>query len=153
MQTVRALTAAFCLACIGAELTAQLVDAGWARQCIKALAGLYILVVLLRQLTGAAGTFSVPAAASAAPADLGSPEQLLLTQAETRLKDSLQQTIRQTWGTEAGLQIRLTSDGTAAQAQQVWVEFRPECPAEMQEQILNFLEQELGTRPERQEEA
>lgn len=107
MQTVRALTAAFCLACIGAELTAQLVDAGWARQCIKALAGLYILVVLLRQ----------------------------------------------TWGTETGLQIRLTSDGTAAQAQQVWVEFRPECPAEMQEQILNFLEQELGTRPERQEEA
>ena len=93
----------------------------------------------------------MPAAASAAPADLGSPEQLLLTQAETRLEDSLQQTIRQTWGTETGLQIRLTSDGTAAQAQQVWVEFRPECPAEMQEQILNFLEQELGTRPERQE--
>ena len=39
---------AFCLACVCAELLVQLVEAGWARRCIKVVAGLYILTVLLR---------------------------------------------------------------------------------------------------------
>ena len=39
---------AICLACVCAELLVQLVEAGWARRCIKVVAGLYILTVLLR---------------------------------------------------------------------------------------------------------
>lgn len=39
---------AFCLACVCTELLVQLVEAGWARRCIKVVAGLYILTVLLR---------------------------------------------------------------------------------------------------------
>ena len=156
MQAFQRAAAVFCMACIGAELVGLFAGQSWAGRCIKAVAGLYILAVLLAQLPHLPGrvltAFSgntAPAALSAAQSDALETE--ILTGAETRLEDSLQQTIRQIWGTETGLQIRLTSDGTAAQAQQVWVEFRPECSAEMQEQILNFLEQELGTRPERQE--
>ena len=42
---------AFCLACVCAELLVQLVEAGWARRCIKVVAGLYILTVLLRAIS------------------------------------------------------------------------------------------------------
>ena len=36
---------AFCLACVCAELLVQLVEAGWARRCIKVVAGLYICLL------------------------------------------------------------------------------------------------------------
>ena len=42
---------AFCLACVCTELLVQLVEAGWARRCIKVVAGLYILTVLLRAIS------------------------------------------------------------------------------------------------------
>ena len=45
MQPLERAVAIFCIACICAELTTQLAGSTWARRCIKAVAGLYILVV------------------------------------------------------------------------------------------------------------
>ena len=48
MQTLKSAAVVFCTACICAELLARLTGNNWARRCIKAVAGLYILVVLLQ---------------------------------------------------------------------------------------------------------
>lgn len=48
MQPLERAAAIFCIACICAELTTQLAGSTWARRCIKAVAGLYILVVFAR---------------------------------------------------------------------------------------------------------
>ncbi len=46
MQPLERAVAIFCIACICAELTTQLAGSTWARRCIKAVAGLYILECL-----------------------------------------------------------------------------------------------------------
>ena len=48
MHAFQTAASAFCIACICAEITTLLVGAGWAGRCIKAVAGLYILVILFR---------------------------------------------------------------------------------------------------------
>ena len=50
MQAFQRAAAVFCMACIGAELVSLFGGQGWAGRCIKAVAGLYILAVLLAQL-------------------------------------------------------------------------------------------------------
>ena len=44
MQALERAAAVFCTACICAELAARFVGPGWGQKCIKAVAGLYILV-------------------------------------------------------------------------------------------------------------
>ena len=46
MHAFQTAASAFCIACICAEITTLLAGAGWAGRCIKAVAGLYILVIL-----------------------------------------------------------------------------------------------------------
>ena len=48
MHAFQTAASAFCIACICAEITTLLAGAGWAGRCIKAVAGLYILVILFR---------------------------------------------------------------------------------------------------------
>ena len=48
MQTLKSAAVVFCTACICAELLARLTGNSWAQRCIKAVAGLYILVVFAR---------------------------------------------------------------------------------------------------------
>lgn len=84
MQTLKAAAVVFCTACIGAELVARLTGSGWARQCIKVVAGLYILVVLLQtapQLRAEVQSFTVP---EAAPAQLGTLEELVQAELAAR---------------------------------------------------------------------
>lgn len=50
MQAFQRAAAVFCMACIGAELVSLFGGQSWAGRCIKAVAGLYILAVLLAQL-------------------------------------------------------------------------------------------------------
>ena len=45
MQALERAAAFFCTACICAELLSRFVGQGWGQKCIKAVAGLYILVV------------------------------------------------------------------------------------------------------------
>lgn len=50
MQAFQQAAAVFCMACIGAELVSLFAGQSRAGRCIKAVAGLYILAVLLTQL-------------------------------------------------------------------------------------------------------
>lgn len=84
MQTLKAATAVFCTACICAELVAQLTGSGWARQCIKAVAGLYILVVLLQaipQLRADIQSFSLP---EIPPVSMGTLEDAIQAELDAR---------------------------------------------------------------------
>ena len=80
---------AICLACVCAELLVQLVEAGWARRCIKVVAGLYILTVLLR------ATSALPARTAQwlqpvqASASIEGVETTILTEAAKRLNEML----------------------------------------------------------------
>ena len=84
MQTLKAATVVFCTACICAELVAQMTGSDWARRCIKAVAGLYILVVLLQalpQIRADIQSFTVPETASV---EFGTLEQLILAEQDAR---------------------------------------------------------------------
>ena len=48
MQALERAAAVFCTACICAELLSRFVGQGWGQKCIKAVAGLYILVMFAR---------------------------------------------------------------------------------------------------------
>ena len=77
-------TAVLCTACIGSELIVQLTGSSWAKQCIKAVAGLYILVVLLQvlpQLNAELQTFSIP---DTSPVQIGTLEELIQAEYNAR---------------------------------------------------------------------
>ena len=77
-------TVVFCTACICAELLARLTGNSWARRCIKAVAGLYILVVLLQvipQLRTEVQSFSVP---DLSPASMGTLEDAIQAELDAR---------------------------------------------------------------------
>ena len=84
MQPLERAVAIFCIACICAELTTQLAGSTWARRCIKAVAGLYILVVLLQvipQLRTEVQSFSVP---DLSPASMGTLEDAIQAELDAR---------------------------------------------------------------------
>ena len=88
MQNIKAAVAVFCTACICAELTAQLTGQGWARRSIKAVAGLYILAVVLCVLPQAKGewqAFTLPAASSV---ELGTQKETVLCAAASQLEET-----------------------------------------------------------------
>lgn len=100
MQNIKAAVAVFCTACICAELTAQLTGQGWARRSIKAVAGLYILAVVLCALPQAKGewqTFALPAASSV---ELGTQKETVLRAATSQLEDTLEARCREELGAE-----------------------------------------------------
>ncbi len=60
MQALERAAAVFCTACICAELAARFVGPGWGQKCIKAVAGLYILVAFADALPGAKAQLTAP---------------------------------------------------------------------------------------------
>ncbi len=107
MQNIKAAVAVFCTACICAELTAQLTGQGWARRSIKAVAGLYILAVVLCVLPQAKGewqAFTHPAASSV---ELGTQKETVLRTAASQLEDTLEARCREELGAEVTIRIEL----------------------------------------------
>ena len=80
MQTLKSAAVVFCTACICAELLARLTGNSWARRCIKAVAGLYILVVLL-QVRTEVQSFSVP---DLSPTSMGTLEDAIRAELDAR---------------------------------------------------------------------
>ena len=80
---------AFCLACVCAELLVQLVEAGWARRCIKVVAGLYILTVLLRAISALPARTAQRLQPVQASASIEGVETTILTEAAKRLNEML----------------------------------------------------------------
>ena len=80
MQALERAAAVFCTACICAELAARFVGPGWGQKCIKAVAGLYILVAFADALPGAKAQLTAPKLPQAETASVGSLEDAILAQ-------------------------------------------------------------------------
>ena len=147
MRTFQSAAAAFCIACICAELTTLLVGTGWARKCIKAAAGLYILVVLFRLAPGMKVELQKAAVVSPSSVSIPGGEQALLQGAQQQLEQTLGAECQRRFGVAVQLQITLAAAGQTVQAQQVTAEIPAGCSAQVREQLAAYLQQELGIAP------
>ena len=143
MQALKRAAAVFCIACICAELLAQLTDRGWARRCIKTVAGLYILLVFWNALPQLRKTVVVTLPQIPA-ASMGSLEDAVCAEAEAELEQQLAAQCAAQTGVTVQLSITLSAEGEVASV-------RAELPAESADtekaQVQSFLENALGTTP------
>ena len=158
MQAFQRAAAVFCMACIGAELVGLFGGQGWVGRCIKAVAGLYILAVLLAQLPHLPGkvmtAFSgntAPAAVSTAQSDALETE--ILTGAETRLEEYCAAQCRQQFGLDIRVSVTLEKAGQQVVVKKVVAAFPAGCTATQKQAALSFLQQTLGTAPTAAEES
>ena len=121
MHAFQTAASAFCIACICAEITTLLAGAGWAGRCIKAVAGLYILVILFR----------------------------LAPQMKLELKSAadLCAECERRFGTKVKLEITLTRTEQTVRAEKVLVILPAACTSAEQSRIAAYLQQELGMAP------
>ena len=147
MQAFQRAAAVFCMACIGAELVSLFGGQGWAGRCIKAVAGLYILAVLLAQLPHLQGWVAAAFSGNTAPAALSAIqsdvlETEILTQTKARLEEYCAVQCRQQFGLDIRVTVTLEKAG-----QQVVVKkaaFPAVCTAAQKQAALSFLQQTLG---------
>ena len=143
MQALKRAAAVFCIACICAELLAGLTDRGWARRCIKTVAGLYILLVFWNAMPQLRKTVVVTPPQIPA-ASMGSLEDAIRAEAEAELEQQLAAQCAAQTGVTIQLSITLSAEGEAALV-------RAELPAESTQaekaQVQSFLESALGTAP------
>lgn len=149
MQVFQRAAAVFCMACIGAELVSLFGGQSWAGRCIKAVAGLYILAVLLAQLPQLPGkvvtAFSgntAPAATSAAQPDALETE--ILTGAETRLEEYCAAQCRQQFGLDIRVSVTLEKAGQQVVVKKAIAAFPAGCTTAQKQAVLGFLQQTLG---------
>ena len=149
MQAFQRAAAVFCMACIGAELVSLFGGQSWAGRCIKAVAGLYILAVLLAQLPHLPGkvmtAFSgntAPAALSAAQSDALETE--ILTGAETRLEEYCAAQCRRQFGLDIRVLVTLEKAGQQVVVKKAVVAFPAGCTAAQKQAVFSFLQQTLG---------
>lgn len=152
MQAFQQAAAVFCMACIGAELVSLFAGQSRAGRCIKAVAGLYILAVLLTQLprlpVKVKAVFSgstAPAATSAAPSDALETE--ILTEAKVRLEEYCTAQCRQQFGLNICTSVTLENAGQQVVVKKAVVAFLAGCTAAQRQAVLSFLQQALGTVP------
>ena len=81
MQALKTACAVFCTSCICAEVLTRFAGSGWARRCIKAVAGLYILVVFARTLPKAGAQLQAFSMPQAQPAFFGTLDDLIASEA------------------------------------------------------------------------
>ena len=135
MHAFQTAASAFCIACICAEITTLLVGAGWAGRCIKAVAGLYILVILFRLAPQMKLELKSAAAAS------------LLQGTQERLEADLCAECERRFGTKVKLEITLTRTEQTVRAEKVLVILPAACTSAEQSRIAAYLQQELGMAP------
>ena len=145
MQSFQNAASAFCIACICAEVTALLTGTGWAGRCIKAVAGLYILVVLFRLTPGVkpepkSAMETVPSSVS-----IQNAETSILQKTQERLESSLQAECMQRFGVPIELDITLTQEGQTVQAGSAGFTILSECTDAEKQQVSAYLQEALGT--------
>lgn len=136
---------AFCLACVCAELLVQLVEAGWARRCIKVVAGLYILTVLLRAISALPARTAQRLQPVQASASIEGVETTILTEAAKRLNEMLAAECEAQTGIPVRVETELeqTPDGIRVARAILWMP--PDSPAQVQTQLVQLLQKELST--------
>lgn len=147
MQQLQRAAALFCLACVGAELAAQLAGAPNVRKCIKALAGLYILTVLLRMVPQLPETLDLPAFSGQPVQFAQTAEQAALQVAEEQLNEQLRAECARRFGTEVQASVTLRQDGNTVEAKQVSLAVPAGCPIAVRQAIAAYVQQETGTAP------
>ena len=149
MQVFQQAAAVFCMACIGAELVSLFGGQSWAGRCIKAVAGLYILAVLLAQLPRLPGkvmtSFSgntAPAATSTAQPDALETE--ILTETEARLEEYCTAQCRQKFGLDIRMTVTLEKARQQVVVKKAVAAFPAGYTAAQKQAVLSFLQQTLG---------
>lgn len=145
MQSFQNAAAAFCIACICAEVTALLTGTGWAGRCIKAVAGLYILVVLFRLAPGVKPELKSAMEAVPSSVRIQSAETSILQKAQERLESSLKAECMQHFGIPIELDITLTQEGQTVQAESAGFTALSECTEAEKQQVAAYLQEALGT--------
>lgn len=144
MQQIKTAVAVFCIACISAELVAQLVGDTRGKQCIKAAAGLYILIAIsnaLPLLRAQSLEFALP---QSQQADFGSAEDLIVQEAQQKLETQLEAQILVQTGWPASLQLTLAQTGQGVEAVEAQVSLPPDCPGDTRAEIASELCSRLG---------
>ena len=148
MKALQTLTVSFCLACICAEIVTLLTGPGWPRRCIKALAALYILVILLRLLSGTGFRQIRAEVPEQAPVSIPSAEDMILVQTETQLEKKLEAECKERFGRELLLQIVLTQNQRNICVSRAEIRIPPgESMASYMEEA-EYLRQQLGAEVE-----
>ena len=149
MQAFQRAAAVFCMACIGAELVSLFGGQSWAGRCIKAVAGLYILAVLLAQLPHLPGKIMTAFSGNTAPATLSAAqsdalEAEILTGAETRLEEYCAAQCRRQFGLDIRVSVTLEKAGQQVVVKKAVVAFPAGCTAAQKQTVFSFLQQTLG---------
>lgn len=147
VQTIRNAAAVFCIACICAELVCRLVGSGWEGRCIKTLAGLYILVVLFRMIPEQLPAVSGAELVAGVPAELGSPEQIVLSETETRLEAQAAEQCLAGFGVFAQVELRLKQENGEVRVGSLTVVLPAGTAATVHDGIRAELEQTFGVSP------
>ena len=145
MQALERAAAVFCTACICAELLSRFVGQGWGQKCIKAVAGLYILVVLFRLAPGVKPELKSAMEAVPSSVHIQSAEISILQKAQERLESSLRTECMQRFGVPIELDITLTQEGQTVQAGSAGFTILSECTDAEKQQVAAYLQEALGT--------
>lgn len=151
MKAVGSMAAVFCLGCLCAELVSRLVGPGWAGRCIKAVAGLYILVVLFRLLPGKLPELPGKGMSAASPVDLDSAEQMILSETETQLETRLAEECRSRFGIPVTVDVTLKEGEGTVSAAAVLVYIPAECPEAVRRELTEYMQNTLAVEPELRE--
>ena len=148
MQPLERAVAIFCIACICAELTTQLAGSTWARRCIKAVAGLYILVVFADALPGAKAQFAALELPQVSAVSVGSLEDAVLAQTAEELSRTLEERCLSEAGVSLRLNIILSQTAEGVEAAEVQIVPRDTVTASQKRSIEALLEGQLQLGPE-----
>ena len=144
MQQIKTAVAVFCIACISAELVAQLVGDTRGKQCIKAAAGLYILIAISNALPLLRAQSLDLALPQSQQADFGSAEDLIVQEAQQKLETQMEAQILAPTGWPASLQLTLAQTGQGVEAVEAQVSLPPDCPGDTRAEIASELCSRLG---------
>lgn len=148
MQELKRAAAVFCIACICSELLAQVTERGWARRCIKTVAGLYILLVFwntLPKFRTTVQSFDLP---QVSIMDMGTLEDTVQLQAETELAQKLESECAAETGISAKFTVILEKTASGESVSSVRAELPAACGAQERAKVTNFLQDTLGIAPD-----
>ena len=148
MHAFQTAASAFCIACICAEITTLLAGAGWAGRCIKAVAGLYILVVFADALPGAKAQFAALELPQVPAVSLGSLEDAVLAQTAEELSRTLEERCLSEAGVLLRLNIILSQTAEGVEAAEVQIVPQDAVTASQKRAIEALLEGQLQLGPE-----
>lgn len=146
MQELERASAVFCTACVCAELISRFVGPGWGHRCIKAVAGLYILIVFADALPGAKAQLTALELPQTAAVSVGELTDTILSQTEAELARTLEEQCREETGALVRLNIVLAQSTSGVEAAGVSSCPQNELSAAQKQAVGSFLEEQLQLR-------